>query len=131
MKSAKPQEPASIQSELVCAVADDLNMADLQHLRMNYLRLISVLGLAVNQAAFGKGLERHANSLPFEDQPMQQISKLLDSPDGMAFQVMKKCKEALGLPTYDAQIHELLGVINYTAGIVIFLQDKSDAELEV
>ena len=89
-----------------------------------YERLAKVLQDAHDQAARGKGADRHAKDLPFDKQRMQAISHLIDSPDGMAYQVCKKVVEGLGLPTLDRQKAELLGAINYLAGIVIFLEDK-------
>lgn len=89
-----------------------------------YERLVAVLKAAHDQAAMGKGADRHANGLPFHKQRMQQISVLLDSPDGMAYQVAKKVAEGLDLPTHERQLAELYGAINYIAGIVIFLEDK-------
>lgn len=90
-----------------------------------YERLTEVLTAAHDQAAFGKGKERHANDLPFHEQRMQQISQMLGSPAGMAYQVAKKVAEGLELPTLDRQKAELLGAINYLAGIVIFLEDQT------
>lgn len=89
-----------------------------------YERLVAVLKAAHDQAAMGKGADRHANGLPFHKQRMQQISVLLDSPHGMAYQVAKKVAEGLDLPTHERQVAELYGAINYIAGIVIFLEDK-------
>lgn len=89
-----------------------------------YERLVAVLKAAHDQAAKGKGFDRHANGLPFHAQRMQQISHLLDSPDGMAYQVCKKVAEGLALPGHERKVAELLGAINYIAGIVIFLEDK-------
>ncbi len=89
-----------------------------------YERLVAVLKAAHDQAAMGKGADRHANGLPFHRQRMQQISVLLDSPHGMAYQVAKKVAEGLDLPTHERQVAELYGAINYIAGIVIFLEDK-------
>lgn len=92
-----------------------------------YERLSSVLEMAYQQASAGKGSDRHGgNDLPFHEQPMQQISQLLVSTDGMAFQAIKKIRESGGLPTTEAQIAELLGAINYVAGIVIYLQDRQE-----
>jgi hypothetical protein len=88
-----------------------------------YESLISVLNMALNQAAAGKGKERHAQGQPFEDQPMQRISQLLDSAEGMRYQIMKKTQESARMEK-DAAIRELLGAINYAAGTVIFLQNK-------
>lgn len=96
-----------------------------------YERLAEVFCAAHDQAAIGKGADRHANGLPFHEQRMQAISQLLDSPDGMAYQVCKKVVEALGLPTFDRKKAELLGAINYLAGIVIFLEDREGDEEDV
>lgn len=89
----------------------------------NYIRLAAVFDLAYDQAANGKGHERHANGLPFHDQRMQRIARLQGSAKGMAYQVHKKIEEALELPTRSAKIRELLGAINYLAGVVIFIED--------
>jgi len=40
-----------------------------------YESLAQVLQEAYDQAARGKGAERHANDLPFDQQPMQQIAR--------------------------------------------------------
>lgn len=90
-----------------------------------YESLAEVLEMAFAQAAYGKGADRHAGGQPFDEQPMQQISELLGGVDGMAFQAIKKIREARGLQTEEAQIRELLGAINYCAGIVIFIQGRS------
>ncbi|HZZ05642.1 hypothetical protein [Paraburkholderia sp.] len=85
-----------------------------------YDSLASVLRRAFDQAAKGKGAERHAQGAPFEAQPMQTISDLV----GIGFvlgQAMKKAQEAQRLP-HDAAVRELLGAINYIAGAVIFME---------
>lgn len=91
-----------------------------------YTRLFDVLREAHDQAAFGKGKERHANALAFHEQRMQTISRQLKTPNGMAFQVAKKMFEGLEMADADAQRRELLGAINYLAGIVIFLDDQRE-----
>lgn len=89
-----------------------------------YERLVQVFAQAHHQAAFGKGLERHANNLPFEKQRMLSISHLLDTPDGMAYQVTKKMTEGLAMDDLPRTLAELFGALNYLAGIVVFLEDK-------
>jgi hypothetical protein len=84
-----------------------------------YQSLAAVLDLAYEQAASGKGAVRHGSGKPFEEQPMQGISELLDSPDGMAFQAIKKIRESRQLDT-EAANRELLGAIVYIAGMVIY-----------
>ena len=85
-----------------------------------YEMLVAVLQDAHDQAAIGKGDERHANGLPFHEQRMQQISTQLDSDKGMAFQVCKKMTEGLQFDDDARREAELLGAINYLAGIVIY-----------
>lgn len=93
-----------------------------------YEMLVAVFRDAHDQAAYGKGKERHANSEPFHEQRMQKISTLLGSVDGMAYQTVKKLTEGLELTDPKARRAELLGAINYLAGIVIYL-DRLDAEV--
>lgn len=92
-----------------------------------YEQLAAVLQDAHDQAAIGKGDERHANGLPFHDQRMQQISTMLDSDKGMAFQVCKKMSEGLQFDDHQRREAELLGAINYLAGIVIYHRNKQVA----
>jgi len=89
-----------------------------------YERLVAVLRAAHDQAAHGKGKERHANDLPFHQQRMLSISHLQGSPDGMVYQVIKKVTEGLTMPEHHRQVAELYGAINYLAGVVIFLEDR-------
>lgn len=86
----------------------------------NYQSLREILLLAYEQAAEGKGKERHARGNPFEEQHMQTISRLLDTDRGMAFQVIKKLTEGLDMEDPAARERELLGAINYIAGIVVY-----------
>lgn len=83
-----------------------------------YESLVDILQRAVDQASKGKGADRHANGLPFHQQPMQRISDAV----GVGFcigQAMKKAEESLVLPP-GADIAELLGAINYLAGAVLY-----------
>lgn len=89
-----------------------------------YERLHAVYRDAHDHAAYTKGKERHANDLPFHEQRMQTISQGLNSPDGMAYQVIKKLQEGLQMKDAGARRRELLGAANYLAGIVIFLDDQ-------
>ncbi|WHM53148.1 hypothetical protein XAP3_0051 [Xanthomonas phage XAP3] len=104
--------------------ADDITMVyefkDAKQ-RDDYSGLYSVLMDALDQACNGKGRERHANDKPFEEQPMQTFSDALGSPQGLGFQVMKKTAEAMGMDEPERQIRELLGAINYAAGMIIWI----------
>ena len=89
-----------------------------------FARLSQVLNLAYEQAAKGKGVERHGFDMAFEDQPMQDIAKL----HGLGFltgQADKKSREALHMLEPERQVHELLGAIVYLAGAVIHIQDNT------
>lgn len=96
--------------------------------KVGYESLRQILQDALNQAMNGKGHERHSNGLSFEEQPMQAICDILGSPEGMVYQVMKKLKEALGLPDADHQYHEVLGAVNYAAGVALWMQRHRQEE---
>lgn len=83
-----------------------------------YESLRGVLEEAYQQAASGKGAERHGNGLPFEEQPMQVISDLLDSDAFMAGQAIKKIQEAARMDS-EAARREYLGAICYLAGVIV------------
>ena len=92
----------------------------------DYRSLAGVLVEAYHQAQSGKGKERHANGLAFENQPMQTISGMLDSDKGMAYQACKKIVEATNMQSLPAFEREILGAINYLAGMIIF--NRASAE---
>lgn len=89
-----------------------------------YEKLHDVYRDAHDQAAYHKGAERHANDRPFHKQRMQTISEGLNTADGMAYQVVKKVQEGLQMSDAGARRRELLGALNYLAGVVIFLDSK-------
>ena len=95
---------------------------------LKYHKLERILNDAMTQASRGKGQVRHGGDLAFEDQPMQVISGLLDSDRGMAFQAIKKINEGLKLD-HTARRNELLGAINYIAGIVLYWDQRHTTEL--
>jgi hypothetical protein len=96
-----------------------------------YATLADVLRRAFDQAAHGKGKERHATAAPFEAQGSQLICDLLGTHVGQIHQATKKSAESLRLP-HDAAVRELLGAIVYTAGAVIALERlRLDAGKEV
>lgn len=86
-----------------------------------YTSLENVLRRALSQAAVGKGAERHANGLAFEDQPMQTVSRLVGTHGGLLYQAIKKTQESTRMET-GAAVRELLGAINYLAGAIIYLE---------
>lgn len=88
-----------------------------------YDTLRHALESAYQQAAHGKGAERHANALPFHEQPMQKTADL----HGLGFitgQVTKKLQEAQGMLTRgqtDAALREIHGAIVYAAGAAVYV----------
>lgn len=89
-----------------------------------YEKLDDVLARAFNQASQGKGKERHANDLPFHEQPMQQVNAMV----GVGFshgQAIKKIVESQNMAPEQA-VHELLGAICYLAGSIITLESAND-----
>lgn len=92
-----------------------------------YASLADVLARAYDQAARGKGKERHAQDLPFDQQPMQTISQLIGSADGLRYQAIKKIQEAPRLSP-DAGVRELLGAIVYLAGAIIYQEQRKAQE---
>lgn len=87
-----------------------------------YTELVSVLRRAYLQASAGKGAERHAQDLPFTEQPMQKLIQLYGVGFAMG-QAGKKMQEAMRMDT-DAAVRELLGAIVYCAGAVIHLEKE-------
>jgi len=83
--------------------------------------LEAVLARAYQQAAEGKGNERHAQGQPFAEQPMQHLIAQY-GPGFATVQAAKKALEARRLPTVERQVAELLGATNYLAGAVIYLE---------
>jgi len=108
----------------LCAAQDAARIAASNNqLKLDYAALQDVLDRAWQQAGSGKGAERHGQALPFTEQPMQTISDLLNTQNGMLYQAMKKIQESTRMDR-DAAVRELLGAICYTAGAVIWLEKQ-------
>ncbi|MBU2538112.1 MAG: hypothetical protein KKH22_06710 [Proteobacteria bacterium] len=94
-----------------------------------YEALTAVLQDAIDQAANGKGLERHADDQPFHNQPIMRETQAV----GLGFpagQARKKILEAVrGCDDHpERAVADLLGAINYIAALVIAIR-SSIAEL--
>ena len=131
-KLAEKDKEIGMLQEAVRGYAEQLTEALIA--APGYEQLVSILKAAHEQAAGGKGAERHGNGLPFGVQPMQTISFLLHSSQGMFYQAIKKVQEAnsqldrakltgdltaVTLAKAFAE-REVLGAINYLAGALIF-----------
>lgn len=93
----------------------------------NYDALAIVLQDAFNQAATGKGHERHSGGKAFTKQPILEIARMLSGIDGHAFQIMKKAQEAARMErngARDSAIRELYGIINYAAAAVLLIREQ-------
>lgn len=93
---------------------------------LGFIPLAGTLLAALDQAASGKGQERHGGGKPFLEQPIMEIARMLDGTGGHAFQIMKKAQEAnrmVGREQYDAAVREYLGVINYAAAAILLIRE--------
>ena len=96
----------------------------------DYGRLMEVLMDAYAQAANGKGTERHANGLNFEDQDMIQVMDRVGIGFGLG-QAIKKIVEGQrmikGKKGADAKARmEFLGAAVYLAGSIIWLDKQTE-----
>jgi hypothetical protein len=95
----------------------------------NYTTLRAILDAAFNHAATGKGKERHARDLPFDEQPMLETTRLV-GPGFPLGQAIKKAGEAAGMierGEMSAAEAECLGAINYLAGAVAWMREQKAA----
>ena len=88
----------------------------------NYFMLRNTLDKAYKQAAEGKGKDRHATDVPFEEQKSCQIARQvgLGYPLGQA---VKKAIESQRLPR-DAAMKEILGAIIYLSMAYIIIEEE-------
>lgn len=94
--------------------------------KWRYEVLWNILDDAYDHAALGKGKERHARDLPFEQQPMLETTRLV-GPGFPLGQAIKKAGEASGMierGEFDAAEAECLGAINYLAGAVAWVREQ-------
>lgn len=92
-----------------------------------YAPLAAVLQEAYDQAARGKGRDRHDNGEPFVDQRAMSIGRKV-GPGFPLGQSLKKTEEAatmIGKGQPDAAIRELLGAINYAASAIMLIREQN------
>lgn len=92
-----------------------------------YDTLSQILFRALDQAASGKGKERHSSGEPFEQQPICQISRWvgLGFPLGQAIKKIQESLRLLDIKGPEAAIAELLGAINFTAAAVLVIEERA------
>jgi hypothetical protein len=115
-------QPKAANSAVVYNALDPDTYAD-------YTTLRTILDVAFNHAATGKGKERHARDLPFDDQPIMQTTRLV-GPGFPLGQAIKKAGEAAGMIErceLAAAEAECLGAINYLAGAVAWMRERKVA----
>lgn len=91
-----------------------------------YEPLKAVLARALEQAAHGKGKDRHANGQPFMDQPIMTIARMV-GPGFHIGQAMKKAQEAntmAGRGHAQNAVFELLGAVNYLAAAILLIEER-------
>lgn len=91
-----------------------------------YSSLAGILQMALDQAASGKGRERHSDDKPFLEQPIMEIARMLNGTGGHAYQIMKKAQEAnrmVAREQLNAAVAEYLGVINYAAAAILLIRE--------
>lgn len=99
-------------------------MAKWAEVETGYESLSRVLKLAFDQAASGKGSERHGGGKAFDCQPMLEIGRMVGTGFCLG-QAMKKAQESSRMPP-DAAKRELLGAINYLAGAYLLLEETPE-----
>lgn len=94
----------------------------------NFSDLLRAANYAVLQATKGKGQERHGNGKHFLSQPIFEISRMIDSPGGLAFQAIKKLQEASRMSP-EAAIHEYRGAVIYILALMLFTEEQSGEQM--
>lgn len=91
-----------------------------------YLPLKKALNDALEQAASGKGKERHADDKPFTSQPIMRITKNVGTgfPLGQAEKKIIEAAGMLGRGQSQQARQELLGAIVYLCAAYIFIGDE-------
>lgn len=96
-----------------------------------YEALFVTLLEAHDQAAIGKGRDRHAKGQPFLKQPIMEIGRMV-GPGYQTGQSMKKAQEAMGMlgrREYGKAMAELLGAINYLAAAYLLIEEQQEAAI--
>jgi len=93
-----------------------------------YDELFDILAAAYDQAARGKGVERHGNGLPFIQQPIMKLTEVFGTGFPLG-QAAKKLEESTGM-TFGPDCKELLGAIVYTCAGIIGLEKEAAKNVE-
>lgn len=93
-----------------------------------YRSLKAVLDAAYEQSARGKGHDRHANDLPFDKQPIMQVTDSVGVgfPLGQAAKKITEAARMIARKQDQAARAELLGAIVYLCAAIIKLEKLND-----
>lgn len=106
-------------------IATDFNKGFISY--EGYEELLQILIDAYNQAAIGKGKERHASpNIPFTSQQICEGARKfgVGYPLGQANKKIEESIRLVEIKGVEAAVHELLGAINYLAAAIIVLREK-------
>jgi len=122
-----PLIPRKVTSPIEAMAAQGTQSAPTQV--VGYEELERILKLAYNQAASGKGKQRHSKQAigfrPWHEQPILQIARMVGT-GGHAYQVQKKVQEAVtmqGNGNFAGAKAEVLGAIVYAAAMYKLLEE--------
>ncbi len=126
-EAVEPMVPVSEQdlAIMVNKLSAELTACSSVRVEPGYEPLFAELITALDQSQAGKGKERHANGLPFLEQPIMTNARQCGA-GGPAQQVMKKTGEAIGMHKRgetNRAIKELHGAIVYAAATVLAMKE--------
>lgn len=93
-----------------------------------YATLGAMFRAAYEQAASGKGDQRHGSEKPFEQQRIMTLSRDI-GPGGLAFQISKKAAESVGMADRNdpmAAYREALGIMVYGAALALLYAETAN-----
>lgn len=126
-EAVEPMAPVSEQdlATMVNKLSAELTAYSSVRVEPGYEPLFAELITALDQSQAGKGKERHANGLPFLEQPIMTNARQCGA-GGPAQQVMKKTGEAIGMHKRgetDRAIKELHGAMVYAAATILSMKE--------
>lgn len=110
-----------------------VNLGDSAMDNPKYTALATALRAAYDQAASGKGKERHANDKAFDQQPIMEIARMV-GPGYQIGQAMKKGQESMGMAARgetERARAELLGAINYMAAAWLLIGEYMHVDTDL
>ena len=122
-------KPADLKQDfdlfLRTAFPDGLPQSDAVLGVKGYHDLANMLNRALEQAAFGKGEERHAGGRPFHEQPIMHIQRMVGHgyARGQAIKKLEEAQTLLESRGREPAQAELLGAIVYAAAACLYIEE--------